>query len=257
MNTKHYQQRGATLITVLIIMLLTMTAVLAGYRVANLNEIITSNASDYQRAVAAAEALIRDAETDIRGRIPPYTPLQADGSQGTPCKPNPTNPMVSADNHIGCRDTSTKAYFPRSSDDYDTIETRVIAASALRCQEGICVPENLTSLPPIEDNLANMEPLGATYGQFTLANPSALGQESNPILLVDPGPPKRALAWYWVEVFKYSAPITSTATTASNLTPDPAAPFVYRITAVAKGLKEGTKAVIKTTFVPYPASQGQ
>jgi type IV pilus assembly protein PilX len=252
--TSPLHQQGATLITVLIIMLLTMTAVLAGYRASSLNEIITSNSSDYLRAVAAAEALIRDAEIDIRGRVPPYSPLQADGAQGAPCRPSPTNPLMSATGFMGCRDTSTgRAYFPRSSEDYDTIETIVsTASSATRCQDGICIPPDLNMHANIENNLAIMAPLGATYGQHTRSAMTAPGAQGNPILTA-----ATAQAWYWVEVFKYSSSLASTATTASHLIPDPSAPFVYRITAVARGLKDGTQVVIKTTFVPYPASQGQ
>jgi type IV pilus assembly protein PilX len=234
----HTPQHGATLITVLVIMLLTMTAVLAGYRASSLNEIITSNTSDYQRALAAAEALIRDAEIDVRGRKP-------DNSN---CIPAGADPL----NFIGCRETTgqtnSNPFFPQSSEDYDTIQDIVEKHDAVnRCQNGICVPPNLELHANLENTPA-MWNLGATYGQYSQAD---LGAQSNPILA------DANKARYWIEVFKYTSSIASGSTTTSHLTPDAAAPFVYRITAVARGLKDGTQVVIKTTFVPYPASQGE
>lgn len=238
-NSSPYPQQGATLITVLVIMLLTMTAVLAGYRASSLNDIITSNTSDYQRALAAAEALIRDAEIDIRGRKP-------DNSSCAPVDKNPSN-------YIGCREATGQAnsnpFFPQTTEDYDTVESIVTAANPIqRCSNGICVPPNLDLHAAIENNLATMMPLGVAYGTYSQANTSSQG---NPILTE----PNKAR--YWVEVFKYTPSLSSFATTTNHLIPDPAAPFVYRITAIALGLKEGTQVVIKTTFVPYPASQGE
>ena len=247
------RQHGATLIMVLIIMLLTMTAVMGGYRLANLNETVLSNASDYNRAVAAAEALIRDAEADIRGRLPPYT-VQSDGSLGTVCRPDTNNTLVTTAGYVGCRNQGGgRAYFPRSTEDFDAVETVVASATTTpRCQDGICVPTNITYSPLIENNLTAMTPVAATYGQYTRNGLTAPGVSGNPILTASP-----AQAWYWVEVYKYTASLASSSTTANNLVPDPSVPFIYRITAVAQGLKPGTQAVIKTTFVPYPASQGQ
>ncbi len=63
---------------VLIFLLLAIISVLGAYRAGFLNERMVGNESDYNRAFAAAEALIRDAEMDIRGRRPPYDFVQAD-----------------------------------------------------------------------------------------------------------------------------------------------------------------------------------
>ena len=66
-----------------------------------------------------------------------------------------------------------------------------------------------------------------------------------------------ARAWYVIEAFtlKNASCGGGGACPASLLNPDGARPFVYRITAVATGLKVGTRVVLKSTFVPYPKVQ--
>jgi type IV pilus assembly protein PilX len=257
-------QRGISLFTVLIMLLLSLTAVLGAFRVANLNEALLGNTSDYARAQAAAEALVRDAEMDIRGRRPPITVVQADGSRGFPCRPNPpgsATSLLTESGYIGCRQqganpTTPTPWFPRNSEDFDAVSDLAAANNALtRCMQGICVPLTESSLAPIEDNLATMTPFGATYGQYTRDSLAALDVQGNPILNSSILVPARA--WYWVEVFRYEQAVSSGASLASALIPDPSAPFVYRITAVVQGLKSGTRVVVKSVFVPYPAAQNK
>ena len=107
----------------------------------------------------------------------------------------------------------------------------------------------------IENNLAQMTPLGATYGQFTRANAYdvAPGVSGNPILIAAP-----ARAWYWIEVFRYQKTICGTiGACRSNVNaPDALQPYVFRITAIAQGLKldtngnPTTRVVLKSIFVP-------
>jgi hypothetical protein len=63
-------QQGIALLTVLVLLLLSLTAVLGALRYSNLNEAMLGNTSDYNRTFAAAEALVRDAEIDIRVAAP-------------------------------------------------------------------------------------------------------------------------------------------------------------------------------------------
>lgn len=256
--SRFRRQRGISLITVLALLLLSLISVLGAFRVANLNEAMLGNTSDYNRAHAAAEALIRDAEMDIRGRRPPYTTIQTDGTRGFPCRPNPptsTTSMITETGFVGCRNQAVvnTPWFPRNSEDFDTVNDIVTANSAtLRCMQGICVPLNIATLNNIENDLVNMAPLGATYGQYTRNALTAPGVAGNPILTNN-----TAQAWYWVEAFRYSEVVNSGAHSASNLIPEPSSSIVYRITAVARGMKAGTRVVIKSIFVPYPLSQGQ
>jgi type IV pilus assembly protein PilX len=108
--------------------------------------------------------------------------------------------------------------------------------------------KNTTDLAHIEDNLAAMTPFGATYGQYTRNALTAPGVSGNPIL-------NGAKAWYWIEAFRYAEVVNSGTSIGANLIPEPSSPFVYRITAVAQGMKGGTQAVIKSVFVPNPANQ--
>ena len=58
-----------------------------------------------------------------------------------------------------------------------------------------------------------------------------------------------AKAWYWVEVLPYDTASAVTAGPAQTFAPDSTRPNIYRITAVAQGLKPGTQAVVQSVFV--------
>ena len=60
-------ERGIALIVVMVMLILGSILVLGSTRTTWFNETMVGNDSDYSRAYAAAEALIHDAEADIRG----------------------------------------------------------------------------------------------------------------------------------------------------------------------------------------------
>lgn len=248
----RHRQRGISLVTVLILLLLSLMAVMGSFRVANLNEAMLGSTADYNRAFAAAEALMRDAEFDIMGRRPPYT-SQADGALGWPCRPNPKDSVTSLDSlvgYLGCRNAAAAntPWFPRDNDDFDSVSDIVTANDAVRrCKSGICVPDGITKLANLEVDLANMRALGATYGQFTRQNTfdAALGVSSNPILSPPDGV---ARGWYWVELFRYN---TDSPEVGSAI-PSKTKPYIYRVTVVALGLKAGTQVVLRSMYVPFP-----
>ena len=257
-NTNKHQS-GMALPTVLVLLLLSIISVYGAFRVGILNELMVSNTSDYNRAKTAAEALMRDAELDIRGRRPPYT-VQTDGSLGFPCMPNPassTTTLVTQTGYVGCRNkaAANTPWFPTSSEEFDQVNDIVTASNATwRCKEAICMPANTTLLADIESKtateLTTLKSLAATYGQFTrlgLANPDVSG---NPLLNLTG---TAAKGWYWVEAFRYAESVSSGAT---NLTPESSANFVYRITVIAEGMRPGSRVVLKSTFIPFPSSQG-
>jgi type IV pilus assembly protein PilX len=268
------RQRGVSLIAVLALLLLSLMAVMGAIRVSNLNESLLGSSTDYNRTYAAAEAMMNDAEMDIRGRRPPFTTIQADGNYGMPCRSNSATGTVTTACYLGCRQlsgplasacavpvASINPFIPEGGVDFDEVDRRVAAntnanfAATRRCMEGICIPLNTTDLANIENNLAQMTPLGATYGQFTRANAydAAPGVLGNPILTANP-----ARAWYWIEVFRYQKTICgSIGTCTSNVNaPDALQPYVFRITAIAQGLKldtsgnPTTRVVLKSIFVP-------
>lgn len=220
-------QRGIALVVVMVMLLLTTFVLLASTRVGWLNEKLVGSESDHERAFAAAEALIRDAEMDIRGR-------QANGQ---PCAGNA--------NFTGCR-AANAVYFPygKGDDDLDIITARVASGFLNICSQGICLPPTTGTLEEAgawTGQLATMQAAGATYGQFTGAKQQAAG---NPLLAAGQG-------WYWVEVFRHPEIFTNEGLAASTPQPVVQHPFLYRITAYVQGRKPGTRVRLRSIFVPY------
>jgi type IV pilus assembly protein PilX len=229
--------RGAALVIVMLVLLLASLLVLAGGRLGWLHQVIVGSERDHQQAFAAAEALLRDAENDVRGR-------QADGS--AVCAPRP--------GFVGCRNWKDgQPFFPEDDDDLADLSQRVLGSSH-GCRQGICVPASLDSLDPDLWRTAlpaltagtGAQAVAARYGEHTGAPPS----EGHALLRAE----SPARAWYWVEVFRYSDAPGLTAT-AQLPVPDAARPFVYRITAFVLGHKAGTRVLLRSVFVPYPREQ--
>jgi Tfp pilus assembly protein PilX len=57
---------------------------------------------------------------------------------------------------------------------------------------------------------------------------------------------------YWVEVFPYNATSVAIAGMGRAPVPGNAYPFVFRITALARGIKGGTVSVLRTYYTPFP-----
>ncbi len=234
------KQAGISLIIVMVMLLLGSVVVLGSTRLGWLNEKMVGSESDQQRAFAAAEALIRDAERDIKG-------LQVDNS--TPCSTDTA--------YVGCRNFGAgRPFFPQEDDDLDLLSSRV-AGGTNSCRQGICLPASVTTLTSATwtgSALATMTAgtgtasIAATYGQYTGASPAAAG---NPLLSASP-----AQAWYWVEVFRYTdaAGLLQPASTSMPI-PDKKHPFVYRITSYVQGLKPGTRVWLRSVYVPFPQNQ--
>ena len=226
------QQKGISIFVVIVIVLLSTLLSLWASRSALFNEIIIGNDADYQRAFEAAQALIQDAEFDIKGIKP----------DGTACTPVAGSPAV-------CRipDAFNTVWFP--NEDKETTDLFYqLGTAATGCINGICLKrtgnQDFWADPT---TLANMLPSGARYGQYTGAQK---GNLSNTLL--NDATAGRG-GWYWVEVMRYdpsagnTAIITSGAN--SNLALNIVPKVVYRITAIARGLKPGTQVVLQSTFV--------
>jgi type IV pilus assembly protein PilX len=283
--SSKYNQQGVALLTTLIILLLCSIVVLGAFRVGFLNEILIGTEADHNRARAAAEALVRDAEMDIRGRRPPFDVLQANFQRGVPCRPDPgnANPLaVEANYRIytdetdigGCRarQVANTPYIPDSIDDYEPVKTIVLNKQAIDgntfpCSQGICTPSTMSELGDFYVNLTSaMKDQGAVYGQYTRQSLTAQGVAGNALLL-KPGAAtaanSTASAWYWIEIFTSPANSESEHVTAPGTPADPRDKYasiknhelVYRITAVALGRKAGTQVVLKSLFIPFPKYQ--
>ncbi|CAN7435735.1 hypothetical protein LJR039_002737 [Pseudorhodoferax sp. LjRoot39] len=228
------QERGIALLSVMVALVLAGLAVLASARAGLLHEMVAGHQSDRLRAQAMAEALLLDAEADILGR-----------RGDAPCHPSPVEPQRTASGFIGCRERGTASvatapYFPQDTDEFDEVRALLQVGAAVPCRDGICVPSSLQALArtgPLP------QPLGAHLGQFTLASDGAAPEPS-------------VRGWYWVEIFLFRG-AGPTPASLQHALPDPARPFVYRITALAEGRKPGTQVVLRSLFVPYPRSQLQ
>lgn len=240
--TPFSRQRGVSIFVVLVMVLLTTLLVLWASRSALLNEMVTGNDADYQRALEAAHAMVRDAEMDIQG-------VRADG---TPCAIDAT---------ANCRvwglfdEANNKSFYPESESEVQDMQATLTSKSP-PCVAGICAPITAISAsgdtPTTEfwtekPRLDAMKAKAARYGDYTGAKAGTVG---NPLLVKSADK-----AWYWVELLPYDlAAALRTGGTARSFAPDATSPYVYRITAVVKGMKEGTQAVVQSTVVWRRAS---
>lgn len=278
-----HKQRGVSLVMVLIFLLLAIISVLGAFRAGFLNEKIVGNESDYNRAYAAAEALIRDAEIDIRGRRPPYDYFQADGSAGFPCRPTTddgnsteTASQVGYEDSCRLRGAATTPWFPEDTVDFDKVQLLLNPnVTDNNCKAGICMPPDTTSLNTIEDQILpvvggttlNRNLIGVPYGSFTrrfAPGPVNLtAAQNNPLLATTaaaataPIPKVSTNAWYVIEAFPYGTTFNGKGNKhpATQNAPVKERNFVYRITAVVVGLNPKTRVVLKSIFIPYPISQ--
>ena len=228
MSRLRQRQKGLSLLIVIVIVMLTMLMAVWGARTALFNELIVGNDADYQRTFEAAQAALQDAELDILGQT-------ADGSA---CVPS------SADGKI-CRRT-TSVWFVDEEKDVVGLLSTLESQANVPCLQGICAKRtgkqdfwNDTAL------LTQMRAVGARYGEFTGARK---GSDSNPILRATAAGQG---AWYWVETMPYATSGTGLITNLGGaakleLNLNPA--VVYRITAVAQGLKDSTQVVLQSTF---------
>ena len=242
---RHPRQRGVALFIVSVFVMLSMLLALWASRTAWFNELIVGNNADYQRAFEATQALLQDAELDIRGEAP----------DGTPCTAQPCRAFVGA------------LQFPSESKDINPLITTLDGITE-KCKDGLCTRRtgrqdfwnytDKTSPAPsdLKAGEVTLEKLtkigvGARYGQFTGAQ---LGDNdndkpANPILA---DRTDGQGGWYWIEVMPYSEKaktanlIVDTSTNQLALNLD--VYVVYRITALAYGRKPGTLAVLQETY---------
>lgn len=240
----HPRQRGVALFVVIVFVMLSMLLALWASRTSLFNELVVSNDADYQRAFEAAQALLQDAELDIRGENP----------DGTPC--------IGA----GCRNNIASAYkIPLDTQEVTPLLTK-LDDQTTKCSSGLCIKRTgrqdfwnataSTTLQAGEVRLQDMtQPnVGARYGQFTGATKGSVASPANPILQWDNTTPANQSGWYWIEVLRYDESSKNSGVVVGgtntdhllrlNLKPN----LVYRITALAYGRKPGTMAVLQQTY---------
>lgn len=80
------RQKGIALFIVVVLVMLSMLLALWASRSALFNEMFVGNDADYQRALEAAQALLQDAELDIRGEQASGAACAASSSQPSVCR---------------------------------------------------------------------------------------------------------------------------------------------------------------------------
>ena len=241
-------QRGISLLIVIVFVLLSMLLALWASRTSLLNEMVVGNDADYQRAFEAAQALLQDAELDIRG----------DNADGTTC-------IGSGD---VCR-TTTADKIPLETQDVGPLLTD-LDTQTTKCRNALCNKRtgrqdfwnytNATSPAPtnlqpgeVKLELMTVAGVGARYGRYTGA---ALGNTSAPAnpILADTSAANQG-GWYWIEVLPYgessqsSGLVVNTSGGTDNLLTLNLIPsVVYRITALAYGRKPNTMVVLQQTY---------
>ena len=241
-------QRGVALFVVIVFVLLTMLAALWASRTALFGEMIVGNDADYQRAFEAAQALLQDAELDIREEHADGTPWRQSDAARTLNAPCEANSDI-------CR---TKADLPRPPETAEDLGDLLahLKTQSTGCQHGLCLKRtgkqdfwnDATTLAAM--TTANV---GARYGQYTGASKGDSSNPANPILQ-ETGAGKGG--WYWIEVLPYDQSsktsgviVGGSGSTNLDLLPLNLKPHVvYRITALAQGLKPNSRVVLQQTY---------
>lgn len=237
-------QQGVALFVVIVFVMLSMLLALWASRTSLFNEMVVGNDANYQRAYEAAQALLQDAELDVRGEM----------ADGTLCAASP------------CRAYTSKLQFPGDTNEINPLIT-ALEGEATRCKDGLCARRvgrqdfwnfatATTTITPAADATLGEVPLaeltkdgvGARYGQFTGAQLGGSTAPANPILAETAAGQG---GWYWIEVLRYSdkaksANVVVDATT-SELPLNLDVYVVFRITALAKGRKD-TTVVLQETY---------
>lgn len=228
------RQKGIALYVVIVLVLLSMLLALWASRSALFGEVVVGNDADYRRTFEAAQAMLQDAEFDIRGAKP----------NGAICTSDPADGDV-------CRRT-TSVYFDFESKDLEKMLAEVQDKNnTVKCYKGICHkradPQDFWNDTTTLSAMKAVN-VGAHYGQFTGADAAST---ANPILS---GRGTTQRAWYWIEVLPYVDPHVSLLAgmpPSSNVelfAPSRKKPWVYRITALAEGNKPSTIVVLQSTL---------
>lgn len=202
------------------------------------NEMIVGNDADYQRAFEAAQALLQDAELDIRGERADGLPCTPDAAKGDICRRTTTDKIPFEAQEVG----------PLLAD---------LDEQSTKCRNALCTKRtgkqdfwnNATAAKGITLTQLTVNTVGARYGQYTGAAVGDSTAPANPIL-ADTSAANRG-GWYWIEVLPYSDSSKSSGLMVGsgdlltlNLLPN----VVYRITALAYGRKPNTLVVLQQTY---------
>jgi len=238
------RQRGVSLFITLVMMLLALIVVLGALAVSNLNESLVGNQSDAQRAYGAAEALLDAAQRDIRlnGR---YC-TGALGQAGN-------NTTIITGQTLNC---TTRYPSDGDASRVDYMQILGLVGGINTCAgsgafQGVCVSDSPTNAgflaSAVNNGGAQLLTNSAAYtqsGDADYASSVTLGGSASTALASNGG--------YWVEIFPYNVMSMALTGAGGVAVPDGTYPYVFRITAMARGLRGNTVSVLRTYYVPYP-----
>lgn len=241
-HTARRAQRGVALFAVIVFVMLSMLLTLWASRTSLFNEIVVGNDADYQRAFEAAQALLQDAELDIRGENPAGLSCVGTGDV--------------------CR-TLTAEKIPLEAKDVGPLLGDLETYTA-QCRNGLCAKRlgsqdfwnnedaaKGITLTQMTQTRADGTTAGARYGQFTGAQWQSTSSQPVNAILADRSDRARG-GWYWVEVLRYDESSKNSGVivgTANNVLPLNLTPSViYRITALARGFKPNTQVVLQQSY---------
>jgi len=220
-------QHGVALFAVMVIVLLSMLLALWASRSALFNEMVVGNDADYQRAYEAAQAMLQDAEIDIR-----TSSLKG----GVRCTSAPGYPPANP----SCDPSLGILSLPQSDQEkQDFFDALSALPGNPQCRDAVCQMRDENTDPDFwsDPDTFNKKwkPAGARYGQYSGA--AQASNAKNPIL--------QERAWYWIEAGELQK-INSSSLEYPHFCVKPS--VVYRITAVAEGLKPGTRVVLQQIY---------
>jgi len=248
---KRSAQRGISIFIVMIVLMLALILVLGGLSIANMNEAIVGNQSEAQRAYASAQALLDAAQRDIRlnGRFC--------NNAGTAIGTTDTNSRFPA-NGVA---TNCNRRFPGGASYQDDFQTMALGAAPGmgNCVNGVCMsngPDDInfdsSTINQAGSPMQITNTSGASYTNawLNVLDPTQYG--ANAAVGGTNLAPSLANGRYWVEVFQYRTNMVAVTGTGNAPVPANEYPFIFRITAMAQGLKGDTVSVLRTYYTPYP-----
>ena len=242
------RQRGISMFVVLMVVLLALVLVLGGLSAGSLNEALVGNQSDAQRAYGAAQALLDTAQRDIllNGLGCDAIGLNASGGN--------------ANFKAGTPPVSAKCTlrFPRNTDDYNEMAGGS-APGRGHCASGVCISSSPAD-PLFEGdtidsgNNAQQWDNGAGYDNsaITVLDGSGATAYGGTAKVGSVFLSEAIQGRYWVEIFPYNTNSVAIEGVGNAPVPSAAYPFIFRITAKARGLKDGTTAVLRSYYTPFP-----
>ena len=249
---RRARQRGISLFVILIVVMLSMLLAVWASRTSLFQEMVVGNDADYQRAFEAAQAMIQDAEFDIRGEVPDGSGALCDLGAG------PVGAEVCRANDAR---TSPLHYPAETADINKLLDYLATNSPATGCMKGLCRKFNFTiggvnGVQNFWDNpstFSDMTAVGARFGTYTGATAEGGDKYFAATATILNNRDDGQGAWYWIEVLPFDSSsenqrlIVNSGQGTVPLYVKPAA--AYRITAVALGRKPGSRVVMQETYV--------